>query len=79
MILKILIIILILLIGTGAVSAMGDNSTDEIISIDQNNNLVVNDTESLAMDDNNVDILTMGDNGTESLAMDDNNVMVLKV
>ena len=65
---KILISALILLIGIGAVSAMEHNSTDEFMSVEQNDEISV-------MDNNNT-VISIGENDSDVLSADDNNTVI---
>ena len=59
-ILKILITSLILLIGIGAVSAMDDNSTDGVLSVEQ--------TDEISAIDNNDTVISVSENNSEILS-----------
>ena len=61
-ILKILITSLILLIGIGAVSAMDDNSTDGVLSVEQ--------TDEISAIDNNDTVISVSENNSEILSAD---------
>ena len=65
----ILISTLILLMGIGAVSAMEHNSTDEFISVEQN------DPISVMNDDNNT-VISVSENSSEILSAEDNDTVV---
>ena len=65
----ILISTLILLMGIGAVSAMEHNSTDEFISVEQN------DPISVMNDDNNA-VISVSENDGEVLSVESNNTVI---
>ena len=65
----ILISTLILLMGIGAVSAMEHNSTDEFISVEQN------DPISVMNDDNNT-VISVSENDGEVLSVESNNTVI---
>ena len=75
-ILKILIVTLILLIGIGAVSAIEFNSTDEFMSVDQTNEISIdNSTETLAVE-NNDEVISVSENNTDVLSGESDNEVI---
>lgn len=63
--LKILIATLILLIGAGAVSAIDNNSTDEVVSVEQTEEIsVIEDNEVISVNESNNEVLSVENNDT---------------
>lgn len=84
--LKILIATLILLIGAGAVSAIDNNSTDEVVSVEQTEEIsVIEDNEVISVNESNNEVLSVENNDTvisvsgndsEVLTADNNNTVI---
>ena len=79
-ILKILICTLILLIGIGAVSAIEHNSTDELLSVEQTNEVSVieDNTEVISVNESNTEVLSSENNNT-AISVCENNTEVISI
>ena len=80
-ILKILITSLILLIGISAVSAIDDNSTDGVLSVEQTDEIsaIDNNDAVISVSENNDEILSAEDiseNNSEILSAEDNDAVI---
>ncbi|MEE1335281.1 hypothetical protein [Methanobrevibacter sp.] len=91
-ILKILMCTLILLIGIGAVNAIEQNSTDELLSFEQNDQIDISEdnaevsavsedncSEVLSVENEENEIAAVSDNGSEVLSVENNEEEVVSV